>query len=152
MKIYETSATASHEGRNGSVQTADGLLDLRLAMPKELGGAGGATNPEQLFACGYAACFMSALQLVAREARIKTGAPSVTAAVGLDKADDGFHLVATLDVALPDVAREEAERLVRQAHQICPYSRATRGNVDVGVRLVSWKGAPAGEAASLAQA
>jgi len=145
--LYETSATATHEGRNGSVRTADGLLDVRLAMPKELGGAGGATNPEQLFASGYAACFTSALLLCAREAKIAIGDPSVTAHVGLERAPDGkFQLAASLDVALPGADRDKAETVVREAHAICPYSRATRNNVDVKVRLVDWKnaaGAPA---------
>ena len=138
--LYETSATASHEGRNGSVRTADGLLDVRLAMPKELGGAGGATNPEQLFACGYAACFTSALLLCAREGKIAIGDPAVTAHVGLERAPDGkFQLAANLDVALPGADRDQAETVTRQAHAICPYSRATRNNVDVKVRLVRWK-------------
>jgi osmotically inducible protein OsmC len=138
--LYETSATVTHEGRNGSVRTADGLLDVRLAMPKELGGAGGATNPEQLFACGYSACFTSAILKCARESKLKIGNPSVTAHVGLAKVPDGsFQLAATLDVALPDVSREDAEALARSAHGICPYSRATRNNVDVKIRLVGWK-------------
>lgn len=150
--LYETSATATHEGRNGSVRTADGLLDLRLAMPKELGGSGGATNPEQLFAAGYAACFTSAMLLVARESKRAIGAPSVTAHVGLDKTDEGFRLTSRLEVALPEAERADAEEVVRQAHAICPYSRATRGNVEVGVKLMSWKGASAGEAVSLERA
>ena len=150
--LYETSATVTHEGRNGSVRTADGLLDVKLAMPKELGGAGGATNPEQLFAAGYAACFTSAMQLVASQSKRKIGAPSVTAHVGLDKADDGFHLVTRLEVSLPDAERADAEDVVREAHGICPYSRATRDNVDVTVKLVSWKGASTGESVALESA
>jgi lipoyl-dependent peroxiredoxin len=138
--IYETSATATHEGRNGSVRTADGLLDVRLAMPKELGGSGGATNPEQLFAAGYAACFTSAILLCAREAKVAIGDPEVTARAGLEKAPDGkFRLAAGLDVSLPGAGRADAESVTRAAHAICPYSRATRGNVDVKVRVVRWK-------------
>ena len=143
--LYRTSATATHEGRNGRVTSADGLLDVAMAMPKELGGAGGATNPEQLFAAGYAACFTSAMQLVARESKRALGAPTVTAHVGLDKEEDGFHLTVLLDIALPDVAQADAEDIVRKAHGICPYSRATRSDLDVGIRLVGWQGAGAGD-------
>jgi lipoyl-dependent peroxiredoxin len=138
--LYETSATATQEGRNGSVRTEDGLLEVRLALPKELGGAGGATNPEQLFAAGYAACFTSALQRCAREARLGIGDPEVTARTGLERTPDGrFQLAASLDVALPGAERADAETVTRRAHAICPYSRATRGNVDVRVRLVRWR-------------
>jgi Ohr subfamily peroxiredoxin len=139
--VYETSATATHEGRSGSVRSADGLLDLRLALPKELGGPGGATNPEQLFAAGYAACFTSALLSCAREAKLSIGAPEVTARVGLERGPDGgFRLAAGVDVALPGATRADAETATRGAHAICPYSQATRGNVDVKVRLLRWKG------------
>lgn len=138
--IYETAATAGHEGRNGSVRSADGLLDLRLAMPKELGGPGGATNPEQLFAAGYAACFTSALLLCAREAKARIGAPEVTAHVGLARDGEGFGLAVRLEVALPEAERETAEALARRAHAICPYSRAIRGNVPTDLRLTAWRG------------
>lgn len=138
--IYETAATAGHEGRNGSVRSVDGLLDLRLAMPKELGGPGGATNPEQLFAAGYAACFTSALLLCAREAKARIGAPEVTAHVGLARDGEGFGLAVRLDVALPEAERETAEALARRAHAICPYSRAIRGNVPTDLRLTAWRG------------
>ena len=108
-RIYETSATASHEGRNGSVRTDDGLLDVKLAMPKELGGNGGATNPEQLFAAGYAACFTSAILFCAREAKLKIGDPSVTVHAGLENAPDGkFQLFASLDAALPGAEKADA--------------------------------------------
>lgn len=138
--IYETAATAGHEGRNGSVRSVDGLLDLRLAMPKELGGPGGATNPEQLFAAGYAACFTSALLLCAREAKARIGAPEVTAHVGLARDGEGFGLAVRLEVALPEAERETAEALTRRAHEICPYSRAIRGNVPTDLRLTAWRG------------
>jgi osmotically inducible protein OsmC len=138
--LYETAATATHEGRNGSVRSADGLLDVKLAMPRELGGAGGATNPEQLFAAGYAACFTSALLLAAREGKLSIGNPTVTVHSGLDRRDDGrFHLATRIEVALPDAARDVAEAAVKKAHEVCPYSNATRGNVDVKVDLVRWK-------------
>jgi Ohr subfamily peroxiredoxin len=138
--LYQTSATATHEGRNGSVRTEDGLLDVRLAMPKELGGAGGATNPEQLFAGGYAACFTSALLRCAREGKLSIGDPQVAVRAGLERTHDGkFQLAAGLDVSLPGAARADAETVTRQAHEICPYSRAIRGNVDVQVRLVRWR-------------
>lgn len=138
--IYETSATATHEGRNGSVRSEDGLLDVRLAMPKELGGSGGATNPEQLFAAGYAACFTSALLLCARQSKLSIGAPQVRVRSGLESAPDGgFQLAAALEVSLPGAARDDAEKVTRLAHGICPYSRATAGNVDVKVRLVRWQ-------------
>lgn len=137
--IYETAATAGQEGRNGAVRSADGLLDLRLALPKELGGPGGATNPEQLFAAGYAACFTSALLLCAREAKARIGAPAVTAHVGLARDGAGFGLVVRLEVALPEAERETAEALTRRAHEICPYSRAIRGNVPTDLRLTAWR-------------
>jgi lipoyl-dependent peroxiredoxin len=151
--IYRTAATASHEGRNGSARTDDGLLDVKLAMPKELGGMGGATNPEQLFACGYAACFTSALLHCARELKLRIGAPTVTAHTGLETAPDGkFQLFASLDVALPDASREDAEAVTRAAHKICPFSRATRNNLDVKVRLAQWKGSAGAPAAVLESA
>jgi Ohr subfamily peroxiredoxin len=138
--IYTTAATASQQGRDGSVRSEDGLLDVKLALPKELGGKGGATNPEQLFAAGYAACFTSALLYCAREAGLAIGAPRVTVRAGLETAPDGnFQLAASLDVALPGASRADAETVARRAHTLCPYSRATRGNLDVEVRLVSWK-------------
>ncbi|SNR70161.1 organic hydroperoxide resistance protein [Paracoccus sediminis] len=138
--IYKTSATASHEGRNGKARSDDGLLDLSLAFPRELGGAGGATNPEQLFAAGYAACFTSAIQLVARENKMSLGSPEVTCNAGLESAPDGkFRLFAGLDVSLPGASRDDAETALREAHAICPYSRAVRGNVDVTLRLTRWK-------------
>ena len=130
--MYTASATATG-GRNGKTSSSDGVLDLEVRTPKELGGAGGAyTNPEQLFAAGYAACFDSALSLVIKGAKITTGTTAVTAHVGIGKNDsDGFGLVITLEVTIPGVDQETAESLVAKAHQVCPYSNATRGNVDV---------------------
>jgi Ohr subfamily peroxiredoxin len=134
--LYEAEATATGEGRSGHSRSSDGVLDVALAIPQELGGPGGATNPEQLFAAGYAACFHSALQTVARRDRIEPGASTVTARVRLGTtADRGFGLAVTLRVELPDVHRDVAQGLVDKAHQVCPYSNATRGNVEVALEL-----------------
>ena len=154
MKIlYETAATVTHEARNGHVRSSDGLLDLALAMPKELGGAGGATNPGQLFAAGYAACFASAMLRVMREIKADIGKPVVTAHVGLSLASkDRFALTAWLEIALPDADREQAEDVTRAAHAICPYSNALRGNVGVGIRLTEWKGATPGATLHIVEA
>jgi Ohr subfamily peroxiredoxin len=130
--LYTAEATATGEGRDGRVTTSDGLLDLHLATPKELGGNGGAANPELLFASGYAACFHSALRLVARRAKVSVEDSTVTARVGIGpNGTGGFVLTVALDVTLPGVDRAVAEELTRKAHQVCPYSNATRGNIDV---------------------
>lgn len=130
--LYTATATATG-GRNGRTASNDGVLDVEVRTPKELGGPGGAfTNPEQLFAAGYAACFDSALSLVTRMAKVQTGETSVTANVGLGKNEaGGFGLAVTLEVNVPGVEQAVAEELVAKAHQVCPYSNATRGNVDV---------------------
>src|SRR5213082_900867 len=133
--IYQTAATSTGEGRNGRSRTVDGILDVALATPKELGGEGGATNPEQLFAAGYAACFHSALKLVARKMRVPVEDSAVTAEVGLVKQGPGFVLQAAVEVELPGLDEAVAKQLVDTAHQVCPYSAAIRGNVDVQVRL-----------------
>ncbi|MEU4529813.1 organic hydroperoxide resistance protein [Micromonospora ureilytica] len=130
--LYTASATATGDGRDGHVETSDGTLALDLAVPKEMGGAGSAANPEQLFAAGYAACFHSALRVVARRAKADVTGSVVNAEVGIGpNGSGGFGLTAQLVVDLPAVPREVAEQLVEQAHQVCPYSNATRGNVDV---------------------
>jgi Ohr subfamily peroxiredoxin len=132
--LYTAEATATGDGRNGHARTDDGQLDLSLAVPKELGGAGGATNPEQLFAAGYAACFHSALKTVARLTKVDLPETSVTARVGLGRLDaGGYGLTVTLGVNLPGMDRDAAEALVAKAHQTCPYSNATRGNIDVAL-------------------
>lgn len=133
--LYTAEVTAFGDGRDGSVRSSDGLLEFAVATPVELGGAGGATNPEQLFAAGYAACFHSALRLVARRAKVELGASEVTARVGLGRAGAGFGLAVTLEIALPGVPADAARRLVDTAHQVCPYSNATRGNIDVALVL-----------------
>ncbi|WP_435250020.1 organic hydroperoxide resistance protein [Vibrio sp. nBUS_14] len=132
--IYKTQATAV-AGRNGQVKTNDGLLELELAYPKEMGGTGSATNPEQLFAAGYSACFSSAIQHVAREGQMDIEPAPVTAEVGIGPNDDGgFALTVSLAVEL-NMSQEEALKLTRRAHQVCPYSNAVRGNVDVAVTV-----------------
>ncbi|ACI99558.1 organic hydroperoxide resistance protein [Rhodospirillum centenum] len=130
---YRTEATATG-GRDGRARTADGSLDVRLSTPTELGGGGGeGNNPEQLFAAGYAACYLGALKLVARQEKVTVSPDAtVTATVGIGpRSDGGFGLEVALRVDLPGVEREQAEELVRKAHQVCPYSNATRGNLDV---------------------
>ncbi|HEU4424898.1 MAG TPA: organic hydroperoxide resistance protein [Pilimelia sp.] len=130
--LYTASATA-HGGRDGRVITSDGQLDLSVATPKELGGPGEATNPEQLFAAGFAACFHSALQVVGRRARLDTTGSTVTAQVDLGRATDnpGYGLQVDLVVALPALDVESARQLVAKADSVCPYSNATRGNIAV---------------------
>ena len=129
--LYTAVATATH-GRDGRAVSNDGRIDVKLAPPVELGGNGEGTNPEQLFAAGYAACFGSALGLVGRQAKVDVSEAAVTAEVGIGKQGEGFALKATLRVELPDTVDEATGRkLVEQAHQVCPYSNATRGNIDV---------------------
>jgi osmotically inducible protein OsmC len=132
--IYTAVATARGDGRNGEVTSSDGVIDESLAIPKEMGGPGGdKTNPEQLFAAGYSACFHSALQLVARQAKVALHDSTVTAEVSVLKQDVGFGLGVALNVSLPGLEQAQADQLVEQAHQVCPYSNATRGNVEVAL-------------------
>ncbi|MGW5276981.1 organic hydroperoxide resistance protein [Streptomyces sp. NPDC004044] len=129
--LYTAVATATH-GREGRAVTPDGKLDLQLAIPVEMGGSGQGTNPEQLFAAGYAACFASALGLVGRQAKIDVSDAAVTGEVGIGKQGEGFGLAVTLRVELPaSVDEATGRKLVEQAHQVCPYSNATRGNIPV---------------------
>jgi Ohr subfamily peroxiredoxin len=137
--LYTTKATATG-GRDGSAKTDDGAFSVKLATPKEMGGAGGqGNNPEQLFAAGYAACFLGAMKFVASQgdgAKVPDDT-SVTATVGIGpRSEGGFGITAALEIALPGVERSAAESLVEKAHQVCPYSNATRGNVDVGLTVV----------------
>ena len=135
--LYTAEATAKG-GREGSIRSSDNVLEAKLALPKELGGPGGAaTNPEQLFAAGYAACFESAVRHVARQQKVTITESSVTAKVGVGpRSAGGFGLTVSLAVSLPGLDRELAQQLVKTAHEdICPYSHATRGNVDVKVEL-----------------
>ncbi|WED29638.1 organic hydroperoxide resistance protein [Vibrio sp. DW001] len=132
--IYKTKATAL-AGRNGKVATDDGLLEVNLSYPKEMGGSGTATNPEQLFAAGYSACFSNAILHVARETKVSIDQAPVTAEVGIGpNAEGGFALTVSLAATL-DLPQENALEIVRMAHKICPYSNATRGNIDVAVTI-----------------
>ncbi|POX44316.1 Ohr subfamily peroxiredoxin [Streptomyces sp. Ru71] len=129
--LYTAVATATH-GREGRAVSSDGRLDLQLAIPVEMGGNGQGTNPEQLFAAGYAACFASALGLVGRQAKVDVSEAAVTGEVGIGKQGEGFGLAVTLRIELPDHVDEATGRkLVETAHQVCPYSNATRGNIPV---------------------
>lgn len=128
--LYTTTATAS-AGRNGQVTTDDNMLDLALSYPKEMGGTGEATNPEQLFAAGYSACFSNAILHVAREMKIKLTQAPVSAEVGIGPNETGgFALTVALAVTL-ELEEEQAQQLVKTAHQVCPYSNAVKGNIDV---------------------
>ncbi|NTV72871.1 MAG: organic hydroperoxide resistance protein [Holophaga sp.] len=135
--LYEIKASANG-GRAGRVTSADGVLDFQLALPKGLGGPGGPhPNPEMLFAAGYAACFQSALGFVAGSAKVRLGTQRVDATVGIGPKDGGgFQLAVKLEVFLPDLPREQAQSLMEQAHQVCPYSNAVRGNVPVELVLL----------------
>jgi Ohr subfamily peroxiredoxin len=135
--IYTASATATGEGRNGHSRSSDGIVDVDLATPVEMGGPGGATNPEQLFAAGYAACFLSALTLIARRKKTDIRDAAVTADVGLNSnAAGGFRLSVDLHVEISGVDQATADELAAAAHQACPYSNATRGNIDVAVDTI----------------
>ena len=135
--IYTASAVAQGDGRNGHARSSDGILDLDLAVPTEMGGAGGATNPEQLFAAGYAACFLSALKSVARSTKVAISDVAVTADVGIgSNGAGGFGLTVALHVEMSGVDQDAADQLVAQAHQVCPYSNATRGNIDVALDTI----------------
>ncbi len=132
--LYTASATATGEGRNGHSRSSDGLIDVDLATPTEMGGPGGATNPEQLFAAGYAACFLNALKRMARLDRVDIDDAAVTADVSLESnGSGGFVLGAALHVEMSGVDQATADGLVAKAHLVCPYSNATRGNIDVKI-------------------
>jgi osmotically inducible protein OsmC len=135
--IYTASATATGDGRNGHVRSADGVLDFDLAVPKEMGGPGGAlTNPEELFAAGYAACFHSALKAAARLAKVTLTDTAVTIDVGVGRNEQGgFGLKAAIEAEINGVDEATARQLLDAAHQLCPYSNATRGNIDVALSL-----------------
>ncbi len=135
QNILYTAQVTSTGGREGRSESNDRALSVVLSTPKGLGGAGGAgTNPEQLFAAGYSACFIGALKFVAGKNRIaRADDTRITASVGIGPIPTGFALEVTLDIALPGLTQEQAEALVTQAHQVCPYSNATRGNIDVNL-------------------
>jgi len=133
-RLYTATATAT-AGREGRAKSDDGLLEVSLAPPRALGGSGAGTNPEQLFAAGYAACFGSAVAHVARSQKLTTGPIAVTAQVTLGNVGQAFGLAVVLEVAIPELPRDQAQALVQQAHQVCPYSNATRGNIEVELRV-----------------
>lgn len=139
MKALYTAAATATGGRNGHVKTDNGVLDLQVRMPKSLGGGSDDyTNPEQLFAAGYAACFDSALNLVIKQAKVQTGETAVTAKVSLGQLENGgFGLAVELAVNVPGVSVEEAQQLVEKAHQVCPYSNATRNNIEVNLSITN---------------
>ena len=134
--IYTAEALATGAGRSGHVATTTGTLDMDMAVPKEMGGAGGGANPEELFAAGYAACFHSALQMVARTERVSIAHSSVGSRVHIGPdGQGGFVLAVDLEVVIPDVDHDRAQALADAAHQVCPYSNATRGNIRVTVSV-----------------
>lgn len=135
--LYSTEATATGGRDGGHAASKDKALDVGLAMPKELGGRGGSgTNPEQLFAAGYSACFLSAIKFVAGQQKVQVADDaSVTAKVGIGQIEGGFGLEVALTVSLPGIDRGKAEALVQAAHKVCPYSNATRGNIDVKLNV-----------------
>lgn len=139
MKILYTTEATSTGGRDGKSASKDGALSVKLNTPKELGGAGGdGTNPEQLFAAGYSACFLGALKFVAGKEKVKVPEDtSVTASVGIGPRDDGqgFGIAVDLTIAIPGLDRKTAEDLVQKAHIVCPYSHATKGNIDVALTV-----------------
>jgi Ohr subfamily peroxiredoxin len=135
--IYTATAVSTGDARNGHVQSSDGLIDADVRIPKEMGGAGGATNPEQLFAAGYAACFHSALKLVAGKAKVDMTDSEVVADVSIgENGQGGFGLAVQLEVTIPGSDAATAQQLAEQAHQVCPYSNATRGNIEVKLTVV----------------
>ena len=132
--IYTAKAHAVG-GRAGTAKSDDGHLDVKLGYPKSMGGDGNGTNPEQLFAAGYSACFLGALGLVARNQGVKLGEHSLDSEVDLIKDDTSFHIGVRLTLNAPELDRETAEKLLHAAHEVCPYSKATRGNVDVVLKV-----------------
>ena len=134
-RLYTAVASAT-SGREGRIRSDDSVLDLPVSLPKALGGGGGpGTNPEQLFAAGYAACFGSAVLHVARTQKVKSGPVEVTGRVTIGPAGRGFGLAVELVVSIPELPREQAEALVQAAHEVCPYSNATRGNIAIELRV-----------------
>jgi osmotically inducible protein OsmC len=135
--LYTAEALATGDGRNGHARSSDGILDFDLATPTELGGRGGATNPEQLFAAGYAACFHNALRRAAREYDVDAQGSHVTARVGLGPTGNGtFGIAVSLAAVLPLADQATAEQVMARGHAICPYSNAIRGNVEVELSIV----------------
>ncbi|MBI8989348.1 MULTISPECIES: organic hydroperoxide resistance protein [Corynebacterium] len=134
--IYTAEALATGGGRDGHVRTTDGIVDTDLALPRAMGGAENAPNPELFFAAGYAACFHGALQLVAGNEGASIDGSSVGSRVSLGKDDEGFALAVEIEVHIPDMDLDSAQKLADTAHTVCPYSRATSGNIEVTVTAV----------------
>jgi Ohr subfamily peroxiredoxin len=130
-EVLYTAAATAEGGRDGRVATDDGQLDVVVNPPKEMGGSGAGTNPEQLFAAGYSACFQGALGVVARQQKADITGSTVTAKVGIGKNEDGFGIIVEISADIPNVDTVTAKALLEQAHQVCPYSKATRGNITV---------------------
>lgn len=137
-KVLYTAYAKATGGREGRAISSDGVLDISLATPKEMGGAGGVgTNPEQLFAAGYSACFLGAIKAVSGREKVAVPADAeINGVVGFGTLEVGYGIEVELKISLPGVDRADAERLVHAAHQVCPYSNATRGNVDVTLTIV----------------
>ncbi|MEJ0004259.1 MAG: organic hydroperoxide resistance protein [Pararobbsia sp.] len=137
-KVLYTAHAKANGGRDGKATSSDGVLDVKLTTPKELGGAGGTgTNPEQLFAAGYSACFLGAIKFVGARDKIAVPADtSIEGSVGIGPIPNGFGIEVELKISLPGLPRDEAEALVQKAHIVCPYSNATRGNIDVNLVVV----------------
>ena len=133
--LYTAVATSSGDGRNGHVRTDDGLIDTDTRIPTAMGGPGGATNPEQLFAAGYAACFHSAIKLIGRQEKVDVTDSTVTAEVDIDKQGVGFGLGVRLIVRIPNADPAAVAAVTEKAHQVCPYSNATRGNIEVDLQV-----------------
>ena len=134
MKVLYTAIATAEGGRNGAARSLDGNLDVRIVPPKELGGPGDGTNPEQLFAAGYAACFQSAMHLVAKSQGHDLTDSSVTAEVDLGaKGDGSFQLAVRLLVSVPELDEAATRQLLEATHRVCPYSNATRGNIEVAL-------------------
>jgi Ohr subfamily peroxiredoxin len=134
--LYTAEALSTGAGRNGHVRSTDGRVDLEMAIPQSMGGSGNGSNPEQLFAAGYAACFHSAVQGVARAMKIDVSDSTVGGRVEIgSNGEGGFQLAVALDVVLPGVPEDVAKQIVDQAHLVCPYSNATRGNIEVSLSV-----------------
>ncbi|MCZ4316004.1 organic hydroperoxide resistance protein [Comamonadaceae bacterium G21597-S1] len=135
--LYQAHATSTG-GRDGVTRSSDGLLDVKLAVPKEMGGAGGGVNPEQLFAAGYSACFIGAMKFVASQQKVALPADtSIAATVGIGQIPAGFGIEVQLAVKVPGMDPATAQAIVDKAHQVCPYSNATRGNIEVTITVAA---------------
>ncbi|MDQ8701208.1 organic hydroperoxide resistance protein [Streptomyces sp. LHD-70] len=133
--VKYTAVATAEGGRDGRVAATDGKLDVVVNPPKEMGGSGDGTNPEQLFAAGYAACFQGALGVVARNEKVDITGSLVTAEVGIGSNDEGFGIIVAIKGSIPTVDAATAKSLLEKAHQVCPYSKATRGNIEVSLAV-----------------